>query len=83
MPPRKAGRRQHVGAAFLVGGGREESIGFLANGLRHATGLAVGPDDAPVLEVQPVPLQRADLGTAGSELELKADRQPTLKGVVR
>ena len=50
-------------------------IGFLTHGLGHAAGLAFRPDDAPVLQVDPLPFEQHDFGAAGRELELQPDCQ--------
>ncbi len=63
-------------AAFALGRRREQAVGFLAQGLGHAVGLAVGPDRTPTLEIHPVLLQRDDLGETRGELELQPDAGP-------
>lgn len=73
--PWMARRRQDVGAVFPPWCRREQPVGFLAQGLRHAAGLAVRPDHPPVLQIDPIPLQADDFGAAAGELELQADRQ--------
>ena len=65
-----AWRRQHIRIVLLPRSGRKQPVGFLAHGFGHTAGLAVGPDDAPVLQIDPFPFERDDLGAAASELEL-------------
>jgi len=67
--------RQHIRAIVPARCRRKQPIGFLAHGLGHAAGLAVGPDDAPVLEVHPIPLERDDFAATAGELELQPDRE--------
>ena len=55
--------------------GLEEPLRFGAHGFGHATGLAVGPDDAPVVVIDPRPFELEDLGHARGEFELKPDRE--------
>lgn|GEM_PF-1555855 len=73
--PRMVRGRERVRATVLARRGGQQPMGFLAQGLGHAAGLAVGPDHAPVLQIHPVPLQRDDFGAAARELELQPDRQ--------
>jgi hypothetical protein len=43
--------------------------------LRHTAGLAVGPDDAAIVEVDPRPFELKDLRHPRCELELESDRE--------
>lgn len=72
---RVVGRRQDIGAAFPARCPRKQPIGFRAHGLGHAAGLAVRPDHAAVLEVEPSPFEWTDFGALCGKLELQADRQ--------
>ncbi|MPM86519.1 hypothetical protein SDC9_133608 [bioreactor metagenome] len=67
--------RQHVGAAVPPGRGGQQLVGFLAQGLGHAARLAVGPDHAAVVQIDPSPFQRDDFRAPPGKLELQADRQ--------
>src|SRR3546814_18627977 len=62
-------RRQDVWTAVPARCRRKQPIGFLAHRLGNAADLAVGPYNAPVLEVEPAPLERADFGAPCRELE--------------
>ena len=53
----------------------KQTVRFLADGLGHAVGFVVGPDDTVVFQIDPFPFERDDFATAAGKLELKADRQ--------
>ena len=72
---RVIGRWQDIGAALPTRCRRKQPIRFFAHGLGNAADLAVGPHHAPVLEVQPAPLERADFGAPCGKLELQPDSQ--------
>ena len=68
-------RRDHELGACVAGRRAQQQRGFGAERLRHAAGLAVGPDDPAMREVDPIPLEFEHLGHACGEVELQADRQ--------
>ena len=68
-------RRDDILGASVAGGRAHQQRGFGAERLRHAAGLAVGPDDPTVCEVAPIPLEFEHLGHPGGEIELQADRE--------
>src|SRR3546814_658275 len=62
----------------------EQERGLLAQRFRNRPGLACRPGDAPVAEIDPVPLERENFRHAGGKRELQPHRErqrPVLKSL--
>jgi len=62
-----------VGRLFQPRRGLEQANRLGTHRLRHAAGLAVGPGDTAVVEIDPGPFELEDLGHSGCKLELQPD----------